>query len=168
MRNLVLVGMMGSGKSTVGYGLGEKLNLTYFDTDAKIEAITKMSISEIFKEKGETYFRQLETNLLKEINQDQIILSTGGGMVLLEENRILLKKIGTVIYLKGSEETLYQRLISQTEKRPLLDLKSLSNQISDLLNQRNRLYETTADFTVEINGKTPSEIIDEIVGFLKE
>ena len=164
-KNIVLVGFMGSGKSTVSKNLASNLCCTRLDTDFLIEKSMECSISSIFSEKGEEYFRNLETKTLRNINKDnddRIVLATGGGIVLRAENRRLLKKIGMVVYLKASPESIYKR-VSGNASRPLLQVDDPMKKIKDLMQQREALYELAADIVIDTDGKTQSQVAEEIV-----
>ncbi len=168
MANIILIGMMGSGKSTLSHQLYKKTGSHIIDTDDIIEKDSGMSIGDIFDLYGENHFRGLETSLLRNLSCDQSIISTGGGMVLSEVNRGFLKSLGHVFYLSGSVETLYNRLISQTENRPLLDPVALQTQLSGLLLKRELLYKDAADYIISIDSKSAEEIVSEIYAILRE
>lgn len=168
MKNIVLVGMMGSGKSTLSHLLCQKTGYVIVDTDELIEKDSQISISEIFELYGEAHFRGLETSLLKHLEVENSIISTGGGMVILDENRNYLKGLGTVFYLKGSITTLMSRLTDQTDHRPLLSKNELKKQLETLLNTREDLYSDVADYTIHIDGKTADDIISEIYTILSD
>lgn len=122
VKNIILIGYMGCGKSTVGQCLAKMLDFTFVDTDAFIETQQQRTISDIFAIEGEEKFRQLETDLLKQLvkeGREQLVIATGGGMPLRSENRELLSKLGMVVYLKVSPETIYDRVKNDTQ-RPLL------------------------------------------------
>ena len=157
--NVVLCGMMGVGKTTVGKCLAQALGLRWVDTDERI--VEKHGeISTIFEQFGEEYFRALETGIVKElVQEDGLVISVGGGLVLKEENVSLLKRNGKILYLRASVETLVGRLTADTT-RPLLktDEESLTERIEKLLTARAPIYEGVADFTVDVDGKTPEEI----------
>ena len=121
MNNIVLIGFMGSGKTTFGRWVSRRHNRKFYDTDEYIEKKQNTTISEIFAMKGEEAFRDMETETVKELSDtlDNCVISVGGGLVLREVNRELLRKLGTVVYLKASEEELCKRLSKDT-KRPLL------------------------------------------------
>nr|WP_255813476.1 shikimate kinase [Acidaminobacter sp. JC074] len=159
---------MGSGKSTLSHLLSKKTGYSIIDCDSEIEKSEGMSISEIFSAHGESYFRALEKSFLEDLSCDSTIISTGGGMILQEDNVIALMGLGHVIYLSGTLDTLVSRLLSGTENRPLLDETSLRSQVSDLLSTREILYQTSCDDVVEIDGKSPEEIVSEIYGILSE
>lgn len=158
--NLVLVGYMGAGKSTIGRSYANKYNMKYIDTDDYIENHEHSSISDIFQAKGEKYFRQLETTVISELisNEQNAVISTGGGMPMREENQILLGKLGTVIFLKASMESIWDRVRNDT-KRPLLQCDNPKGRIIDMLRVRNPIYTKCADICVETDNKSIEEII---------
>ena len=161
--NIILVGMMGAGKTTIGKELLNVLkDYTLIDMDSEIENLVKMKISEIFEKYGEKHFRELETNLLKELskNQNQII-STGGGVFEKEENRNILKETGTVFYLKASAEKLFDRIKSQTH-RPLLQQGFRVEKVKSILDNREANY-SKADIIIDTENKLPQNIVKRIV-----
>lgn len=168
MANIVLVGMMGSGKSTLSHLLYEKTGYQPLDCDLLIETQEGMTISDMFKLHGQEYFRDKETELLSNLSPEKAIISTGGGMILRPINRERLSSFGTVFYLEGSLDTLYNRLINQTDNRPLLDVKALYDQLSDLLLKRGAIYRQAADYSICIDNKTPDQIVTEIYAILSE
>ena len=160
---LVLCGMMGSGKTTVGKLLAKILAWEWADTD---EYIVERygDISELFAQKGDAYFREIETETVKMLAQkDRLVLSTGGGVVLRAENISLLKDNGIVVYLRAKKQTLVERLQGDNT-RPLLQKEgSLDDKIEGLLQAREELYEGSADVVLDVDGKTPEEITKEIL-----
>lgn len=162
--NIVLIGFMGSGKSSVGKRLSYKLRRPFVDSDQLITDKEGCSISQIFSEKGEEVFRDIETECIRTLteNKSRFIFSTGGGVPLRKENRGLLRKIGTVVYLKTTPETIYDRIKDDTT-RPLLQSADPQMKIREMMNERNGIYEETADITVSTDDKTCREIADEIV-----
>jgi len=168
MNNIILIGMMGSGKSTLSHLLYSKTKYQVVDCDADIETSMGMSITEIFDIHGQAYFRDLEKKYLANFNKGNCIISTGGGMILSQENRSKLSKLGKVFYLSASVETLYQRLIAQTENRPLLSGQALQEQLTDLLIKRENLYIEAADYVVSIDNKTADQVVLEIYTILSE
>lgn len=148
-RNIILIGFMGSGKTTTGIGLSYKLHCALSDTDKMIERQEGRSISDIFAAEGEEGFREKETELLKrlKINAHRQIYSVGGGTPLREENRQLLGELGTVVYLKVSPETVYERLRGD-HTRPLLQGEDPMGKIRTLLQKREKLYQEAADLVV--------------------
>lgn len=165
MKTIILIGMMGSGKTTIGKILGEKLNIESFDIDSIIEAQTNKSVSEIFSSYGEIYFRELEKNTIKEIfKPDNKIISLGGGAFENNETRNLLLNNSTIIYLKTSPITIYERIKNDT-KRPLLKNKMSIKKITELINLRQKNYEL-ANLHISTDNKRPNTIINEILGAL--
>lgn len=167
--NIVLIGFMGSGKSTVGIGLSYKLQRALLDTDKEIEKQEGKSVSAIFAEKGEASFREKETELLKKLKEERAsrIFSVGGGTPLREENRKLLQELGVIIYLKVSPETVYERL-KEDETRPLLRGENPMEKIRKLLYEREGVYRNAANIVVAADGKTPAQIVTEIVERLEK
>lgn len=166
--NIVLIGFMGSGKTTVGIALSYKMQRPLSDTDKMIEKKEGRSISELFAAEGEVYFRQRETELLQKLKEGKTkqIFSVGGGTPLRVENRRLLWELGTVVYLKVSAETVCERLKGDTT-RPLLQGAHPMERISALLRQRENIYREAADIVVTVDGKKPAQIAEEIVRSLK-
>lgn len=163
-RNVVLVGFMGSGKTTVGLRLSYRLRKTVTDTDKWIEKRQGCTIKEIFATRGEDAFRQMETAALEEISRKAIneIVSVGGGTPIREENRVLLRKIGTVVYLKISPDAVYERLKNDTV-RPLLQGENPKEKIRELLAQREEYYAAAADVIVEVDNKNMEDVLQEIL-----
>lgn len=162
--NVILCGMMGAGKTTVGRALAEKLGRKLVDTDALIEE-KYGKISDIFAEYGEEYFRGLETQTAEFLSGvDGLVVSVGGGFVLRRENVAFLKTNGRIIYLRATIETLETRLQAD-ETRPLLKNaeSGLKERLQNLLNARAGIYENCADFTVDVDGKTPIRVAEEIL-----
>lgn len=166
MKNIALIGLMGSGKTTIGNLLAQKLNMDFVDIDAEIEKKEKNTISEIFAQKGESFFRELETQALKEfstkLNQ---IISTGGGSVQNSENLELLRKNYTVIYLKTRPEVLFKRLKDDVS-RPLLQNPDPLATLKELLKKREGNYRK-ADIIVCTDTKRTDEIVNEIIKNVK-
>ncbi len=162
-KNLILIGFMGAGKSVVGRVLAEDLKLEFFDLDDFISETTKLSISEIFEKYGEDWFRDQEHLAIKCVtDSDTRVIATGGGIVKRPKNLEILKEGGTIIYLKGSTEMLWNR-VGNDCKRPLS--KSLS-EFTRLYSERLPLYEEVADITINVDNKTPNEILNEIKSLL--
>lgn len=162
--SIVLTGYMGSGKSTVGIMLAKSLDVLFYDSDQEIEKQQGCSILELFVTKGETFFRSLETEYLKKLlmQNDNVILSTGGGMPLQEQNRELLHQIGTVVYLKTSPNMIYSRVKNDT-KRPLLQCDNPYDKIGTMLQEREPVYERGADIILTTDQKTVRNLVDEII-----
>ncbi|MCI8381255.1 MAG: shikimate kinase [Lachnospiraceae bacterium] len=166
--HIILIGFMGSGKSTVGIKLSYRLQCPLFDTDKMIEKKEKRSISEIFEKEGENYFRAQETQLLLKLKEERAgqIFSVGGGTPLRAENRKLLRELGTVVYLKVSPETVYERLKGDTT-RPLLQGTDPMEKIRVLLDERQKRYADAADIVITTDGKKPVQVVEEIVAALE-
>lgn len=162
MINIFLIGFMGSGKSTVASCLAKKFGMEIVEMDQVIVEREGMSISDIFAHKGETYFRDVESQLLTEIQakQDRVI-SCGGGVVLREQNVKEMKKCGKVVLLNAKPETILER-VKDDENRPLLQGKKDVSFIGDMMEQRRPKYEKAADFIIETDGKGAEEICKEI------
>lgn len=149
MRSLVLVGMPGSGKSTVGRSLARRLRLPFHDSDHLIEQRIGCSIRDYFAREGEVAFRDLEQQVLAELAQGEpCILATGGGAVLREANRRALRAAGHVIYLRSSPEELWRRLRRDTQ-RPLLQVADPLDKLRQLHAERDPLYRDAAHFIID-------------------
>ena len=158
---------MGSGKTTVGKILANELFLDFYDTDAKIEEKTGVSIDWIFDIEGEEGFRKRETEVLKEmVASNSIVLATGGGIVITEENRELLASRGTVFYLHTPLKTQIERT-SKDKDRPLLKNQDPAKILSELQESRLSFYEEVADYIIETENKTGSEVANEIIKLTK-
>lgn len=164
MKNIYLIGFMGSGKTTIGSCLQPFLQKDFIDIDQWIEAKVNMKIPTIFATKGESFFRKYETICLKEISKNTIV-ATGGGIVEVDENIQLMKKNGTLIYLHTTFDEITKRLKSNTT-RPLWNAP-IDERIR-LYNRRISLYEKHADIIVETTEKTSEHITKEIVKHLHE
>ena len=167
LNNIVLIGPMGSGKTTVGRRLAEQLKIDFYDADHEIINKTGVSIDHIFDIEGEQGFRKRESDVLEELtSMHNIVLATGGGAVLSEGNRLLLKKSGSVIYLLSSVEQILRRT-AKSKTRPLLENSSDRRKtISDIIDSRDSLYREIATFIINTNGKKLNEIINQIQSFL--
>jgi len=161
--NLVLIGFMGSGKSALGKWISQNANMEFYDTDEYIVSKENREITDIFATDGELYFRDLETEAIREMNDkfSASVISVGGGLPLRPENSELLKKLGTIIYLRTTEDTLVKRLESDT-KRPLLAGNDIRIKIHDLLIQRENIYENIAQIIVDTDNRTFEDIYNEI------
>ncbi|MBR3306521.1 MAG: shikimate kinase [Lachnospiraceae bacterium] len=160
--NIILTGYMGCGKSTVAAELKKLTGLEVLDTDKRIEEEEGMSISRIFAEKGEAFFRQLETDLLNRLLREGFegILSTGGGMSISAGNRRLMKALGCVVYLRTMPETIAERL-KHDESRPLLagtDNEERIARIRDMLKKREGAYTDGADVVLDTDALAPAEL----------
>ena len=159
---------MGSGKSTYGRLIANKLGCSFIDTDHYIEKKEGRSISVIFSDDGEEYFRDVETDVLKEVlgNNELKVISLGGGTPLRKENRELMKK-GYTIFLKVSAEEAYERL-KHDSKRPLLKVADPKGRIAELLEQRDPIYESAADYVLYEEKKSLDDIFLELSKVVKE
>ena len=158
--NIYLIGMMGSGKSTVGKPLSEKMHKPFIDLDSEIEKGTGKNISEIFDIDGEEQFRKMETKQLKQYSES--IVACGGGIVLKDENREFINENGVTILLTASMEELSHRL-SDSGNRPLLADDNTEEALTKLWMERQIDYLETANFTIETDGKNPEELTEEIL-----
>ena len=164
-RSLYLVGMMGSGKTSTGRPLAERLGYGFVDADAVIEQAAGCTIPEIFEQNGESGFRTIETQVLNAISQrHSLVVATGGGVVTQPENWGLLHS-GIVIWLDVVPEQLLQRLKADSTVRPLLQTADPEVALNTLLNERRPLY-AEADLTVVINDETPEAVADGILQLL--
>ncbi|MDD6339648.1 MAG: shikimate kinase [Butyrivibrio sp.] len=155
MANIILIGFMGCGKSSIGRFMSTK-GYKLIDTDSYIEERENRKIKDIFETDGEEYFRDCETAILKEIladGNDNYVIAVGGGLPMREENRLLLHKLGKVVYLKASVASLMSRLKGDS-KRPLLQGKSLEERIRELMNLRESTYESVSDVIVSTDGRS--------------
>ena len=164
INNIILVGPMGSGKTTIGRRLSERLNLDFFDSDYEIINTTGVSIDHIFDVEGEKGFRTRESNVLKKLcNMPNIVLATGGGAVIVEENRELMKKAVLVVYLSSSVDQILRRT-AKSKTRPLLEKSNNRRKtITEILEARDALYKGVASLIINTNGKKLNEVIDEII-----
>jgi len=159
-KNLILIGMMGSGKSTIGRLLAQKLNLRFFDIDFLIENKTNMKIDEIFEKKGEDAFRNLEKEItLKFLNKTNSIISLGGGAFINEIIKTKVKKKGIAIWLNWNSQTLINR-IRKNKKRPIA-INLDDNGLKDLINTRSKIY-SKANYKINCENMNKTEIIKKI------
>jgi len=164
-KNLILIGMMASGKSTIGRLLAKKLNLKFFDTDFIIEKKTKMKIVEIFQKKGEPYFRNLEKKItLNLLNKNNCVISLGGGAFINETVRKVAQKNNATIWLNWNLKTLIDR-IKKNNKRPVASNLS-NNELKDLLINRSKIY-SKANYKIDCENMQKTEIINKIIQLLK-
>ena len=154
MENIYLIGLPGSGKTTVGRSLARFLYLDFIDTDQMIEERTGVSISHIFEIEGEAGFRKRETRLFEEVsNRTRTVISTGGGVILSDSNRQLMGQHGQVVYLKASMDILWSRL-KNCQNRPLLQTAAPQARIAGLMKEREPLYDAQADLIIEVTSET--------------
>jgi len=162
---LILIGLMGSGKSSIGRRLAAHLNLPLIDLDNTIVAKSGLSIPEIFTQQGETEFRKLETEILREAIAQHAVIATGGGVILSKENRTLLKGKAPVVWLRASPEFLAKRIEGDTN-RPLIASGNTLEKLRELSDIRNPLYEECADFCLPRNEMDKQQAMEVIVRFL--
>lgn len=165
MKNIVLVGFMGTGKTASAKALAERLNMRYVSIDAMIEEREGIPISGIFSKKGEPYFRDLETRVAKDLSKDSnTVIDAGGGIVSREENITALRKGGVLIALTATVDKILERTKGRTH-RPLLNVPDPRSKIEELLKTRAPLY-AKADFKIDTSNLTVNEIVEEIVKFV--
>ena len=161
--NIVLVGFMGSGKSTVGRMLARQLRFRFLDTDKLVEERARMTIPEIFAQHGEAHFRECETAALESLRGlRQHILATGGGIVTVPGNIPLLRSLGFVVLLKADPEEIYRR-VSRNSERPLLQVEDPRKRVLDLMAVRQPLYESAAHFQVDSTRLRHEDVTAKIV-----
>ena len=154
----VLLGFMGSGKSTIA----RKLDPDFVDMDALLEDRLGMSIARFFEEKGETAFRQVESKVLADLLKTDQVISTGGGVVISPRNRVLLKQNPDNIYLKADFETLYQRISADKDNQRPLFLKNSKEDLAAIFKERQAWYEEVASRVIDVTKLSPDEIIEEL------
>lgn len=165
-KQIVLIGPMGAGKSTIGRLLAANLHLPFQDSDRIIEERAGADIPWIFDVEGEEGFRTRETAVLRDLLQESsMVLATGGGIVIRPENRQLLREVGTVFYLTASINQLVDRT-SKDRKRPLLQVDNPRQKIIDLVNLRDPMYREVADHIINTERRSPRAVVQEIISLL--
>ena len=164
--NIFLIGFMGAGKSTISDYLKNALAMDVVEMDQCIVERQGMSISDIFETYGEEYFRELETNLLIEM-QSNVVVSCGGGVPMRERNVVEMKKNGRVVLLTAKPETILER-VKDNHDRPLLENNKTVPFIADLMEKRRAKYEAAADIVIQTDGKSELEICEELIHRLRE
>ena len=166
--NIVLIGFMGAGKTTVSDYLSTMFDMDIIEMDQEITDREEMSIPDIFATYGEEYFRDLETSLLVELqDRKNVIISCGGGTALRENNVAEMKKNGRVVLLTASPETIYER-VKDSDDRPVLNGRKNVDGIAELMEQRREKYEAAADIVVQTDHKTVLQVCEELVQRLSE
>ena len=153
---------MGSGKTTVGQLLSSYLNFTFIDTDRLIEKQQEMSVDDIFNQKGESYFRKLESNIIPDLPKTHAVISCGGGLPIYNDNSLKLNDLGITLYLEANEQSILKRISNQSG-RPLFSSKT--GDISNLISNREEVY-NKAKYTVNTNDKSPYEVMNNILNIL--
>lgn len=162
MPNIILVGFMGTGKTSVGRRLAQHLGMTYVDTDDIIEHTTGRSITDIFNQHGESYFRELESDAVDKVSRlDEHVISTGGGVVLRTENLKFLKRNGVVFCLMATSEEIWARVKNDTH-RPLLKATNPVEKIRKMLKDREAYY-ARADYMIQTDGVPIERVTDKII-----
>jgi shikimate kinase len=160
-KNIILTGFMGVGKTSVGTGLAKDLGYRFVDTDGLIEADQKISITEIFAQRGEPYFRDVESRIISDVLQhERQVVSTGGGAVIRDRNREAFRKAGFVVCLTARPEIIFDRIKQETH-RPLLQTPDPLAKIKELLDSRAAFY-AQADAVIDTSAKTVAAVITEI------
>lgn len=167
-KNIVLIGFMGTGKTAVGTRLAQRMGREFVDTDKEIERITGMTIRDIFYKTGETRFRSEESLVVKRLaDRTKLVIATGGGAVINQENLELLKKNGVLVCLEAEPEDILRRVSKKRNTRPLLKKNVNVNDIRQMLQEREEYYRQ-ADIHVETSGLEPDEIVKRILQKLNE
>jgi len=167
-KSIVLIGMMGAGKSSVGRCLQQRTGLARLDTDEMVAAQFGIPIAQIFEKHGEEGFRIAETEVLRKLAPVRpAVVVTGGGIVVRAENVDLLKQLGTIVWVTADEATLFERA-SRRNDRPLLQQENPRAVFLDLLREREPLYRTAADLRVDTSKMTHDEVVEAILSKLQE
>ena len=164
MKNMILIGFMGAGKTTVGRILAREKEMAFVDTDERIADMEGRRIPDIFAEEGEGYFRDLETKLLGRMQEDTFdsVISVGGGMPVRERNRKLLRSLGLVVYLSATRQTILER-VKNDGSRPMLSGGDLERKVEQLMREREALYRQTAHIDVRTDGRSVRQVL-KIIG----
>jgi shikimate kinase len=162
LKNITLVGFMGTGKTTIATQLANRLKMRYVSTDDLIEKKQKRTINEIFQDGGEEKFRDIESDVIRDVSRvEGLVIDTGGGAVLRDENMACLKSCGVVICLMADEETIMERT-KKYKHRPLLNVEDPKRKIRDLLAKRAPFY-AKADYTLDTGKLTARQVVEKIV-----
>lgn len=170
MKNIVLIGMSGVGKTVVGKYVSKKNNMKLLDTDNIIVVNSDKSISDIFNNYGEEYFRSLESNIVEGLSTEtNSVISTGGGIIMDKNNIKYLKRGGIIFLLQANLDTLIRNVNLSKEKRPLLEEgNNFKNRIENINKNRKDLYISSADYIIKVDNKSIEEIGDEIISIYKQ
>ena len=165
--NVVLIGYRGTGKSTVGKLVAERLGRVLVSTDAEIVKSAVQSIPEIVEQHGWEYFRDLETKICQDLaGRDGVVIDTGGGAILRSQNVEGLKRTGKLFWLTAPVETIAKRIGADTQRPSLTGTKSFLEEIQDVLRERTPKYQAAADYIIETDGKSATQVADEILARL--
>ena len=168
MKNIVLIGYRGTGKTVVSKILAEKLNRKLIEMDAMIVKKARMTIPEIVEKYGWDRFRNLESELTEEVSKlDNCVIDTGGGVILRKQNIDNLKKNGIIILLKADIKTIISRIKNGIQRPSLTGKRSFVEEVAEVLNQRKKKYETAADYAIDTSKHTVDEIVINIISYLK-
>lgn len=166
-QNIVLIGFMGSGKTTIGKDLAILKNCCFYDSDHELEKKLKTTIPEIFTSKGEAFFREEEVKVIEELSRiNGCVIATGGGAILDKRNIEALRANGTLIYLKANYEHVYQNIQGKND-RPLLNTKDPLKTLKKLMKSRENIYEEACDYKVDVSNRSIPEIINNIKELFK-
>lgn len=162
-KNIVLIGFMGTGKSTVGMRLAERLHMEFIDMDREIERVTGMPISKMFKKHGETRFRSEEELMARKLGQrSNLVIATGGGVVMRSENIEALRQNGILIGLEASPDIILSRVNRKKGSRPLLGKSTTIEDIENMLEAREEFY-ACADYRINTSGKELNKVVNDII-----
>jgi len=161
-KNIFIIGSMGSGKTSIGKMLAKENNLSFLDTDHEIIRSCGYSIPDIFKEFGEEHFRNLETEQLRKMKAlENHVISTGGGIILKNDNRKLMKELGIIIFLDINISSQVDR-VKNRKNRPLLNDQNLKDNLLSLKKTRDPIYKKISNYIIDVSGKEREQIINEI------
>ncbi|MFZ3013432.1 MAG: shikimate kinase [Nitrospira sp.] len=165
--NVVLIGYRGTGKSTVGKLVAERLGRVLVSTDAELVKSAVQNIPEIVEQHGWEYFRDLETKICQDLaGRDGVVIDTGGGAILRSQNVEGLKRTGKLFWLTAPVETIARRIGADTQRPSLTGTKSFLDEIQDVLRERTPKYQAAADYIIETDGKSATQVADEILARL--
>ncbi len=165
--NVVLIGYRGTGKSTVGKLVAARLERVLVSTDAEIVKLAGQNIPEIVEQHGWEYFRDLETKICHDLaGRDGVVIDTGGGAILRSQNVEGLKRTGKLFWLTAPVETIAKRIGADTQRPSLTGTKSFIDEIQDVLRERTPKYQAAADYIIETDGKSTTQVADEILARL--
>ncbi len=170
--NIIIIGMKGVGKTTIGHALAEICSMKFIDLDQLIEqkhqklTSEKLSCREIYMKEGQNYFEVLESESLLSIQATSTVLSTGGGTPLGQENQKTLKSLGTIVYLDEAFDILAERILAKGVPAYIKDKTNPREELRKRYERRVKVYKQIADYTITCNGRTPSEIVNDIIKVL--